>query len=187
MDPALHEETDDLLPPAAGEGDEECASDTGGGGPEPLGVADGDELLLSQLDDDGDDFGLDTVAGVDGGLDVASLVDADEAPDGQDHGSGPVGEDSLPVIDTTGEEDGWLAESAGDASLMYADLSDDEPGREGDDGGLEGDDGGLEGTDDALYEPLDEALPALVADEDGDDAAADELEQELIRELRHGA
>jgi len=176
-----HDETDDLLPAhdAEIEDEESVLSDER----EPQGVADEEEVLLSQLEELSDEGGLDVEAGVVGGLDPASMVDAEDDTDNDDEGGPRAGMEDAHLGLDGGDEDGWLKDSEGDSSLDQGDFVDDEREVHADDGGLEGTET-AHGLEDPLHDGLDEgALPPLPAGDEGEDAVIEEIEQELIREI----
>lgn len=166
------EEHDEFAP-----GDEpEAESVLTSGEPEPQGVADGEELVLAQLEELQDEGGLDVEAGVEGGLDITTMVDADE-PEGpsDDLRADAVMEDGG-LIDAAGDEDGWTEGSEGDSEPYQADFNDD-------DDDAHHDDGGVDGTDDPLHDGIDEdALPPLHGS-DSDDTLIDDIDQDLLREI----
>jgi len=176
-----HDDAEDVLP--VHEADLESETSVVSDEREPQGVADADELLLSQLEDLSDEGGLDVEAGVIGGIDPAGMVDGEEESDTDDDAGPRAGmEDASLGIDAT-DDDGWLKESEGDSSLYQSDFVDDEPDGHGDDGGLEGTET-AHGAEDPLHDGLDDgALPPLPAGDDGEDAVVEEIEQELLREI----
>lgn len=150
------------------------------GEPEPQGVADGEELVLAQLDELHDEGGLDVEAGVEGGLDITTMVDADDPDEEPDDARADASFEDGALIDAAGDEDGWTEGSEGDAELYQSDFTDD-------DEAAHDDDGGVDGTDDPLHDGLEEdALPPLHG-ADADDNAVDEIEQELLREIAQEA
>ncbi len=176
-----HDETDDLLPAyeAEVEDEESVLSEER----EPQGVADADELLLSQLDDLAEEGGLDVEAGVIGDIDPASMVDAEDETDNDDDGGPRAGMEDAHLGIDGGDEDGWLKDSEGDSTLDHGEIVDDEADTHAEDGGLEGTET-AHGLEDPLHDGLDEgALPPLPAGDEGEDAVMEEIEQELLREI----
>ena len=180
-----HDEHDDLLPHTEAESEEHESSLLHS---ELSGVEDADELLIAQLEDQGEDLGLDLETGVEGGMDASTLVDDDDALSARDDGREALDDafsGDASGIDNSGAEDGWTTDSEGDSELFQADFDEDEAGAHRDDGGLEGIES-HRGVDDPLHEGLDErALPPLEP-EDGDDGWVEEIERELIRDLGQG-
>jgi len=150
------------------------------GEPEPQGIAEGEELILAQLDDNHDEGGLDVEAGVEGGLDITTMVDGDDPEEALDDTRADASFEDGSSIDSTGEEDGWLEGSEGDPEPFSSEFSDAEDA-------TDTDDGGIDGTDDPLHDGLDEdALPPL-HDHEPDDTLVDEIEHDLLREIAHEA
>ena len=176
-----HDDFDDLLPHSDEESDELDLAAS-----ELSGVADADDLLTSDIDDQGAEPSLDVETGVEGGLDASTLVDADdELSAREDARSDSIMDDGFEGgagIDDSGAEDGWTKDSEGDADLYQSEFDEDEDGAHRDDGGLEGVESPRD-KEDTLHDGLDDtALPPLDRDED-DDTLIDEIERELIRDL----
>jgi hypothetical protein len=148
---------------------------------EALGVQDADALAGMDLQDDGEDVGLDTEVGMRGDLgDLSNLIDGDD-----DSTSDPLANDPLEGFegehDDDEDEHSWTedSEGAGDAFEGEA-LSDDEESHE--------DDGGLEGVEDSLLDDWEADLPPLSDDPDLEegDTLVEDLGDDWLKDVANG-
>lgn len=146
-------------------------SDSLDGDEETLGLEDGDELGLGEIEEGPEEIGLDveTLAG-DAGLE-----------DGFDDDEDAVGAlDDAPLelddeLDEEGDEGGWTEESEGSGASW------DDDALDGEEDGDADDDGGLEGVEDPLLDDfVEEGETRISIDGDDDDELEEDHELERI-------